>query len=102
MEKQRGGDHDELIEEFEYLTTDPDGILRVLEGILGQFEAKRLLSVLFQVYVNQSDIILWIWTTLQCLSMICHVVRPDNYFLLLYSVHMISAGTELFALCVKV
>lgn len=50
MEKQRGGDHDELIEEFEYLTTDPDGILRVLEGILGQFEAKRLLSVLFQVY----------------------------------------------------
>jgi len=58
MEKQRGGDHDVLIEEFEYLTTDPDGILRVLEGILDQFEAKRLLSVLFQVYINQSDIIL--------------------------------------------
>jgi len=49
LEKQRGGDHDELIEEFEYHTTDPDGILRVLENILGQFEAKRLLSVLFKV-----------------------------------------------------
>ena len=51
MEKQRGGDHDELIEEFDYITTDPDGILKVLESILGDFEAKRLLSVLFQVYV---------------------------------------------------
>lgn len=50
LEKQRGaGDRDELIEEFEYHTTDPDGILRVLEDILGQFEAQRLLSVLFQV-----------------------------------------------------
>ena len=50
MEKQRGGDHDELVEEFEYITTDPDGILRVLEDILGEFEAKRLLSVLLKVY----------------------------------------------------
>ena len=53
MEKQRGGDHDELIAEFEEVTNDPDGILRVLEGILGQFEAKRLLSVLFQVYASE-------------------------------------------------
>jgi len=52
MEKQRGGDHDELTAEFEHLTTDPDGILGVLEGILGEFEAKRLLSKLFQVYVE--------------------------------------------------
>ena len=49
MEKQRGGDHDKLTTEFEYLTTDQGGILGVLEGVLGEFEAKRLLSELFKV-----------------------------------------------------
>ena len=56
MDKQRVVEHDQLIQEFEELTTDPDGLLGVLEDVLhheygggASFEAKKLLCVLFQV-----------------------------------------------------
>ena len=63
MEKQRRVEHDELIHEFEKLTTDPDGLLGVLEDTLNKcsddpsqqhgddvtFEARKLLCNLFQV-----------------------------------------------------
>ena len=48
-------EHDQLIHEFERLTTDPDGLLGVLEDTLHEngdeaaFEAKKLLCALFQV-----------------------------------------------------
>ena len=55
MDKQRVVEHDQLIHEFERLTTDPDGPLGVLEEALKSsdcdphFKAKRLLCILFQV-----------------------------------------------------
>ena len=58
MDKQRVVDHDQLIHEFERLTTDPDGLLGVLEDTLHEhgdeanFEAKRLLCTLFQVQIK--------------------------------------------------
>ena len=59
MDKQRVVDHDQLIHEFERLTTDPDGLLGVLEDTLhdqhgdeANFEAKRLLCALFQVQIE--------------------------------------------------
>lgn len=48
--------HDALIHEFERLTSDLDGLLGLLEEILHEgggdpnFEAKKLLCVLFQVH----------------------------------------------------
>ena len=57
MDKQRVVEHDQLIHEFERLTTDPDGLLGVLEDTLHEhgddanFEAKRLLCGLFQVKI---------------------------------------------------
>ena len=57
MDKQRVVEHDQLIQEFERLTSDPDGLLGVLEDTLHEycydanFEAKRLLCALFQVYI---------------------------------------------------
>ena len=59
MDKQRVVDHDQLIHEFERLTTDPDGLLGVLEDTLydehgdeANFEARRLLCTLFQVQIE--------------------------------------------------
>ena len=58
MDKQRVVEHDQLIQEFEELTTDRDGLLGVLEDALHEhgdgasFEAKRLLCVLFQVQIT--------------------------------------------------
>ena len=53
MNKQRVVEHDQLLHEFETLTSDVDGLLGVLEGTLDNgdatFEAKRLLCTLFQV-----------------------------------------------------
>ena len=55
INKQRVLECDQLIHEFERLTTDPDGLLGVLEDALHEygddatFEAKRLLCGLFQV-----------------------------------------------------
>ena len=53
MDKQRVVEHDQLIQEFEELTTDTDGLLGVLKDALhgggASFEAKKLLCVLFQV-----------------------------------------------------
>ena len=55
MDKQRVVEHDQLVQEFEELTTDPDGLLGMLEDALHEyggeanFEAKRLLCALFQV-----------------------------------------------------
>ena len=55
MDKQQVVKHDQLIQEFEELTTDTDGLLGVLKDALHEygdgasFEAKRLLCVLFQV-----------------------------------------------------
>ena len=55
MDTRRMPEHDQLIHEFERLTTDPDGLLGVLEYTLHEygddanFEAKRLLCALFQV-----------------------------------------------------
>ena len=58
LDKQRVVEHDQLIHEFERLTTDPDGLLGVLEDTLQEhgddanFEAKRLLCGLFQVKIE--------------------------------------------------
>ena len=58
MGKQQMPEHDQLIHEFEELTCNPDGLLEVLEYSLHQyddeanFEAKRLLCVLFQVQIK--------------------------------------------------
>ena len=64
MDKQRVVGHDQLIQEFETLTTDPDGLLGVLENALcersddgvhgdeANFEAKKLLCALFQVQIE--------------------------------------------------
>ena len=58
MDKQWVVEHDQLIQEFEELTTDPDGLLGVLEDALHEygdeanFEAKRLLCALFQVQIK--------------------------------------------------
>ena len=55
MEKQRLVEHEQLVQEFETLTTDPDGLLGTLEKILhnhggeANFEAKKWLCELFQV-----------------------------------------------------
>ena len=49
---------DQLLHEFESLTTDPDGLLGVLESALHEygddaiFEARRLICALFQVQVE--------------------------------------------------
>ena len=53
--KQEVIDHDQLVQEFETLTTDLDGLLGTLEDTLEEygseanFEAKKLLCALFQV-----------------------------------------------------
>ena len=59
MDKQRVVECDQLIHEFEKLTTDPDGLLGVLEETLSDeygdeanFEAKKLLCALFQVQLD--------------------------------------------------
>ena len=58
MDKQRVVNHDQLIQEFEELTTDLGGLLGVLEQTLNlhngeaNFEAKRLLCNLFQVWMK--------------------------------------------------
>ena len=58
MDKQRVVEHDQLIQEFEWLTTNTDGLLGVLEDALyeygdqASFEAKKLLCVLFQVQIE--------------------------------------------------
>ena len=58
LDKQRVVEHDQLIHEFERLTTDPDGLLGVLEDTLyehgddANFAAKRLLCGLFQVKIK--------------------------------------------------
>ena len=56
MDTRQMPEHDQLIHEFERLTTDPDGLLGVLEETLSDeygggadFEAKKLLCALFQV-----------------------------------------------------
>ena len=55
MDKQRVVNHDQLVQEFEELTTDLEGLLGVLEKTLHEhideanFEAKRLLCILIQV-----------------------------------------------------
>ena len=57
LDKQRVVEHDQLIQEFEWLTTDTDGLLGVLEDTLTEygddanFEAKKLLCALFQVQI---------------------------------------------------
>ena len=57
MDKQCTVEHDRLIHEYEKLTTDLDGLLGVLEDALQEygreanFEAKKLLCALFQVYL---------------------------------------------------
>ena len=60
IQKQQMSDHDQLIYEFERLTSDPDELLGVLEDTLyrydecgdeADFEAKRLLCALFQVQI---------------------------------------------------
>ena len=58
MDKQRVVEHDQLVQEFEELTTDPDGLLGVLEDTLIEygetsFEAKKLLCGLFQVQIEK-------------------------------------------------
>ena len=53
MDKQRVVEHNQLLHEFETLTTDLDGLHGVLESTLdsgdANFEAKKLLCALFQV-----------------------------------------------------
>jgi len=53
MDKPQAVKHDELVHDFETLTTDLDGLLGVLENTLdnndANFEAKRVLCTLFQV-----------------------------------------------------
>ena len=84
MDKQRVVDHDQLIHEFERLTTDPDGILGVLEDTLHEyggdanFEAKRLLCGLFQVQIE--DVIIAHYT--------CSLTIIQS---LLYRIPMINA-----------
>ena len=57
LDKQRVVEHDQLIQEFEWLTTDTDGLLGMLEDTLTEygddpnFEAKKLLCALFQVQI---------------------------------------------------
>ena len=71
MDKQRVVDHDQLVQEFVRLTTDPDGLLGVLEETLyeehgdeANFEAKKLLCALFQVQIE--DIIIVHSCSLTC------------------------------------
>ena len=58
MSKQQSVKCDDLIHEFEILTTDQDGLLGVLEDTLHEyggdasFEAKKLLCSLFQVQIE--------------------------------------------------
>lgn len=53
MDKQRVVEHQDMIDEFEALTTDPDGLLGLLEDKLdcddANFVAKKLICGLFQV-----------------------------------------------------
>ena len=56
-------EHEQLIHEFERLTSDPDGLLGVLEETLSDeygdeanFEAKRLLCALFQVQLQPTSV----------------------------------------------
>ena len=57
-EVQQMVNHDQLIQDFESLTTDIDGMLGVLEDALHEhgdaasFEARKLLCDLFQVRMN--------------------------------------------------
>ena len=55
---QRAVEHDQLILEFEMLTSDLDGLLGLLEYTLdsddADFKAKRMLCTLFQVSVELS------------------------------------------------
>ena len=65
LDKQRVVEHDQLIQEFEWLTTDPDGLLGVLEETLHEygddanFEAKKLLCALFQVRSDYIALIIY-------------------------------------------
>lgn len=58
LSKQQSVRCDDLIHEFEVLTTDQDGLLGVLEDTLHEygsganFEAKKLLCALFQVLIE--------------------------------------------------
>ena len=58
IDKRQVVECDQLVQEFESLITDPDGLLGVLEGALHEygddaiFEARRLLCALFQVQVE--------------------------------------------------
>ena len=58
MSKQQTVRSEDLIHEFEVLTTDQDGLLGVLEATLQEygseanFEAKKLLCALFQVLIE--------------------------------------------------
>ena len=58
MSKQQSVRREDLIHEFEILTTDQDGLLGVLEDALyeygdeANFEAKKLLCALFQVQIE--------------------------------------------------
>ena len=58
LSKQQSVKCDDLIHEFEILTTDQDGLLGVLEDTLHEygseanFEAKKLLCALFQVLIE--------------------------------------------------
>lgn len=58
MSKQQTVRSEDLIHEFEVLTTDQDGLLGVLEDTLQEYgsganyEAKKLLCALFQVQIE--------------------------------------------------
>ena len=58
MSKQQTVRSEDLIHEFEVLTTDQDGLLGVLEDTLQEYgdeanyEAKKLLCALFQVLIE--------------------------------------------------
>ena len=49
LQKMTGSEHSELIHEFEAMTTNQDGILGELENAVGAFDAKMVLSWIFQV-----------------------------------------------------
>ena len=51
LQKMTGAEHSELIHEFEAVTTNPEGILGELEDAVDTFDAKRILSRIFQVLI---------------------------------------------------
>ena len=61
MQIQQGGDHDQLLTDFESLATDPDGILGILEQHLDPYDARVLLCDAFQVslYYTQPGLIVF-------------------------------------------